>query len=142
MNATRHPMFSLKSKTALITGAGSGIGAAIADALAESGAMVIVSDRDERGGAATVQRITAAGGSARWLSLDISDENAVAAAVAKVGLAPDILVNNAGIGCIGSILQTAPADLDRLLNVNVRGTFLVTRAFVPGMLARGTGSVI
>jgi len=135
-------MFSLTAKLAFVTGAGSGIGAAIATAFARAGATVLVGDRDPVGGAATVATITAAGGSARFIAIDIADEASVAAAFAAVGAPLDILVNNAGVGCVGTVLETAPADLDRLLAVNVRGTFLVTRAFLPAMLARRAGSVI
>lgn len=133
-------MFSLKDKTALVTGAGSGIGAAIAETLAQAGARVFVADRDTAGAQRTVDKI--AGGSAQALALDIADESAVASAAAKIGGPLDVLVNNAGIGCIGSILQTTLADMNRLNAVNVNGTFLVTRAFLPAMLERGRGSVI
>jgi 2-keto-3-deoxy-L-fuconate dehydrogenase len=135
-------MFSLQGKLALITGAGSGIGAAIAEAFAGAGAAVVVADLDPSGGQATVDRIAQAGGSARYLSLDITQEPQVTAAVQGVGAPLDILVNNAGVGCVGSILQTPPAELDRLVAVNIRGTYLVTRAFLPAMLERGRGSVI
>ena len=135
-------MFSLKDKTALVTGAGSGIGAAIAAALAAAGAEVFVTDRDERGGRITVAGIVAAGGAAVFRALDITSEADVAAGCSALPRAPDILVNNAGVGCVGTILQTGPAELDRLIAVNVRGTYLVTRAFLPGMLARRSGSVI
>lgn len=135
-------MFSLKNKIALVTGAGSGIGAAIAHTFAEAGASVFVTDRDEAGGTATTARITAAGGKARFLRLDITREADIAAAVAAVGGPLDVLVNDAGVGCVGTILQTPLAEFDRLMEVNVRGTYLVTKAFLPAMLARGRGSVI
>lgn len=135
-------MFSLSQKTALVTGAGSGIGAAIAEVFATAGARVFVADRDEVGTQRTVQKITAAGGQAQALKLDIASESDVAAAVAAVGGPLDILVNNAGVGSVGTILQTTLADLNRLQSVNVNGTFLVTRAFLPAMLERKRGSVI
>jgi NAD(P)-dependent dehydrogenase (short-subunit alcohol dehydrogenase family) len=133
-------MFSLENKIAFVTGAGSGIGAAIAAALAAAGANVIVADRDEAGGRATTQKITGKGGRAEFVQLDISNEDEIARAATKGPV--DVLVNNAGVGCVGTILQTSPADFDRLNAVNVRGTFLVTKAFLPGMLGRGRGSVI
>jgi 2-keto-3-deoxy-L-fuconate dehydrogenase len=135
-------MFRLDQKNTLVTGAGSGIGAAIAEIFAQAGAQVLVTDVDHSAAVATVARIAAAGGNARALKLDIVNETEIAAAVTAAGGPLDVLVNNAGIGCIGTIVQTAPADFDRLMNVNVRGTFLVTRAFLPAMLARGRGSVI
>jgi 2-keto-3-deoxy-L-fuconate dehydrogenase len=137
-------MFSLKNKTALVTGAGSGIGAAIAEILAEAGARVFATDTDEKAATVTADRINASGHNARALRLDITRDTDIAAAVAAAAAAGplDILVNNAGIGCVGTILQTAPANLDRLMGVNVRGTFLVTQAFLPAMLAAGRGSVI
>jgi 2-keto-3-deoxy-L-fuconate dehydrogenase len=135
-------MFSLQGKTTLVTGAASGIGAAIAETFAQAGAAVLVADLDEKGGAAVVTRIKAAGGSARFLRLDITREADIAAAVAAVGGPLDVLVNNAGVGCVGTVLKTSLTDFDRLVAVNVRGTFLVTQAFLPAMLARGRGSVI
>lgn len=87
-------------------------------------------------------KITAAGGSAQALRLDIANEAEITAARAAIGAPLDILVNNAGVGSIGTILQTSTADLNRLIGVNVTGTFLVTKAFLPDMLARGQGSVI
>jgi 2-keto-3-deoxy-L-fuconate dehydrogenase len=134
-------MFSLKQKNALVTGAGSGIGAAIARVLAEAGAHVWVTDVDLKGGASTVAQIVAAGGRAEFVSLDVTDDNAITAAAARCG-ALDILVNNAGVGHVGSIGQTTASDLDRLYAVNVRGVFAVTKAFLPAMLERRQGSVI
>lgn len=135
-------MFRLDRKTALVTGAGSGIGAATAEIFAEAGAEVFVTDFDGAAAAATASRIVAAGGKARAFKLDISREVDVTASVAEVGVALDVLVNNAGVGCVGTILTTPPSEFDRLNQVNVRGTFLVTQAFLPAMLARGRGSVI
>ena len=135
-------MFSLKDKIALVTGAGSGIGAAIAETFAKAGAHVFVADRDEPAAQATARRITDSNGSATPLKLDISNDDEVAAAHAAIGRPLDILVNNAGVGTVGTILQTSPAELNRLINVNVTGTFLVTRAFLPAMLERRSGSVI
>ncbi len=134
-------MFSLRDKAALVTGAGSGIGRAIAERFARAGARVIVADITETSGRETVAHITAAGGSAEFASLDVADDAAAAALAARLGRL-DILVNNAGIGHVGTILQTTAADLDRLYRVNVRGPFNVTKAFLPAMLAARRGSVI
>lgn len=134
-------MFDLRTKTALVTGAGSGIGQAIALRFATAGARVVVVDRDQAAGEATVAAIRAADGTASFAALDVAD------AAAALGLAArsepvDILVNNAGIGHVGTLLGTTAADLDRLHAVNVRGPFNLCKAFVPAMLARKSGSVI
>ena len=134
-------MFSLAQKTALVTGAGSGIGQAIARLFAQQGAFVWVVERDAPAGRSTVEAIKAAGGQADLAELDVSDPAAVTALAGR--LPPlDLLVNNAGVGHVGGLLQTTAADLDRLHAVNVRGTFNLCRAFVPAMLERRRGSVI
>lgn len=134
-------MFSLAHKTALVTGAGSGIGQAIAQLFARQGAFVWIVDRDAAAGRATVASITASSGQADFAELDVSDPAAVAVVAGRI-TSLDLLVNNAGIGHVGSLLGTTAADLDRLYAVNVRGTFNLCHAFVPGMLERGRGSVI
>jgi NAD(P)-dependent dehydrogenase (short-subunit alcohol dehydrogenase family) len=138
-------MASLAGKIALVTGAGSGIGAAIADRFATLGAHIFSTDIDERAAGETVRRITAAGGSAEALRLDVTreaDASAVAAAVLARQQRLDILVNNAGVGHVGTILQATGDDLDRLYAVNVRGVFTVTKAFLPSMIARRAGSIV
>jgi len=134
-------MFSLTQKVALVTGAGSGIGLAIAQLFARQGARVWVIDRDVAAGNAAVSAIRAAGGTAEFAQVDVSDAAAIETLAGHVG-ALDILVNNAGIGHVGSLLATAAADLDRLHAVNVRGPFNLCKSFVPGMLERQRGSVI
>ena len=134
-------MFDLTNKAALVTGAGSGIGRAIAQRFAAAGAKVHVTDVDETGGRETVALVTKAGGDADFVRLDVTDEAAADALAQQLG-ALDVLVNSAGIGHVGTILQTTAADLDRLYRVNVRGVFNVTKAFLPAMLARRSGSII
>jgi 2-keto-3-deoxy-L-fuconate dehydrogenase len=134
-------MFRLDAKTALVTGAGSGIGEAIALCFAAQGALVWVVDRDEPKAAATVAAIRAAGGRAESAAVDVSDSAAVASLAKRVPTL-DILVNNAGIGHVGDIRSTEAADLDRLFAVNVRGAFNCCKAFVPAMLERRRGSVV
>jgi NAD(P)-dependent dehydrogenase (short-subunit alcohol dehydrogenase family) len=136
-------MFSLAGKTALVTGAGSGIGAAIAHAFARAGALVVVTDRDAESGSKTTREIIASGTRAEFAPLDVTDESACdAVAQSPLGRDVSILVNNAGIGHVGTILQTTGQDLDRLWAVNVRGVFNLCKAFVPGMLQRRGGSIV
>jgi 2-keto-3-deoxy-L-fuconate dehydrogenase len=106
-----------------------------------AGASVWVADRDPAAGQRTVASIRAAGGQADFAALDVADPKA--AEILRDRLpALDILVNNAGIGHVGNLLVTTADDLDRLHSVNVRGPFNLCKAFVPAMLARGSGSVI
>ena len=138
-------MFSLKNKIALVTGAGSGIGAAIAETFARAGAFIFVTDRDANGGKITVEKIKCEGGDAEFFSLDVTDEEAcqkIAQQVHAKKKRLDILVNNAGIGHVGTILQTSGADFDRLYAVNVRGVFNVTKIFLAGMLAQKNGVIV
>lgn len=134
-------MFKLTAKTALVTGAGSGIGQAIAQTLAAAGAQVIVADLNATAGESTAAAIRAAGGAASFAPLDVADPAASAALATQAGPV-HILVNNAGIGHVGNLLGTTAADLDRLHAVNVRGVFNLCKAFVPAMLERGSGSVV
>src|SRR5437899_1719250 len=137
-------MISLAGKSALITGAGSGIGAAIAERFAGLGAHVWATDRDERTARDTAERIRRAGGAADALALDVTDAAAATEAASafegRGGI--HVLVNNAGIGHVGTILQATGADLDRLYAVNVRGVFNMTRAFLPAMIARRSGAIV
>jgi 2-keto-3-deoxy-L-fuconate dehydrogenase len=138
-------MFSLANKIALVTGAGSGIGAAIAEVFARAGAHVIVADLQEEAGRATTQKIVSPGGRGEFQSINVADESSVTTAVSEVLQKHgrlDILVNNAGIGHVGTILQTNGADLDRLYSVNVRGVFNMSKAFLPKMLERKSGNII
>lgn len=138
-------MFDLSNKTALVTGAGSGIGASIAETFAQAGARVFVTDLNEASARETTARIVGAGGSAEALALDIRDEDAcqqIAGHVHATATRLDILVNNAGAGHVGTMLQMAGADLDRLYLVNVRGTVNVTKVFLPDMVARRAGVIV
>ena len=138
-------MFNLENKIALVTGAGSGIGAAIAETFARTKAFVYLTDRDEKAGETAVSRLKAGGGEAEFIGLDVSREEDCVRAAERVHRAKgrlDILVNNAGIGHVGTLLQTAGSDLDRLYAVNVRGVFNVTKAFLPGMVARKNGVIV
>ncbi len=138
-------MFDLTNKTAIITGAGSGIGAAIAIAMAHHGARVYIAERDEKTGSAIAEKVCAAGGKAAFVPLDVSNEAGCRACAKRVldehGGA-DILVNNAGIGAIGNVLSTKEEDLDRLWKVNVKGVMYMTQAFLPAMVERKKGSIV
>ncbi len=129
-------MFNLAKKAALVTGAASGIGAALAETFAQAGATLWVADRNEADGRAQAERI---GG--KFLALDVASEQECAQAAQTVG-ALDILANVAGIGHVGTLINTTAGDLDRLHAVNVRGVFNCCKAFVPAMLERKSGSVI
>jgi NAD(P)-dependent dehydrogenase (short-subunit alcohol dehydrogenase family) len=138
-------MFSLQNKITLVTGAGSGIGASIAETFGRADAYVFVTDRDERAGRETAEKIKAQKGRAEFLTLDVSSEencDRVAQAVFGAKDRLDVLVNNAGIGHVGTMMQTTGADLDRLYAVNVRGVFNVIHVFLPGMLKRNSGNII
>lgn len=139
-------MSELNGRTALVTGAGRGIGAAIASALAEAGAAVAVNYAHSREKAdAVVAGIEAAGGRAVAVAADVADEDAVEAMMRAVDEAlgpPDIVVNNAGIIDQRRTAETSAADFDRVIAVNLRGTFLVGRAAIRRMQARGGGRII
>lgn len=138
-------MFSLSGRIALVTGAGSGIGAAIAETFAAAGARVVVTDLRAEAAEAVAGRIRSLGHAAESMPLDVVAESDVTRTADQVHARHgrlDVLVNNAGIGHVGTLPTTSTADLERLWGVNVRGVFQVTRAFLPGMLARRSGTIV
>lgn len=130
--------FRLNGRHALVTGGASGIGEATVKELVRAGAFVWVADINLSAAEALANSLP----SARAVDLDVTNPESIAAAASKVSRL-DILVNNAGIGHVGSIEHTEPVDFDRLLNVNVRSVYLVTRAFLPLLLTaqENAGSV-
>jgi NAD(P)-dependent dehydrogenase (short-subunit alcohol dehydrogenase family) len=122
--------FRLDNRHALVTGGASGIGEATVKELVRAGAFVWIADID----IPAAETLAAGLPSTEVLHLDVTSPESIAAAVARLTRL-DILVNNAGIGHVGSIETTEPEDFDRLLNVNVRAVYLVTRAFMPLLLA-------
>jgi NAD(P)-dependent dehydrogenase (short-subunit alcohol dehydrogenase family) len=138
-------MFKLNDKVAVITGAASGIGEAIARTFAKAGAEVYVLDRDAANGRRVAESIESEGGRAEFVETDVASEdscNIAASFVHDVHGRCDVLVNNAGIGHVGTVLTTKGEDLDRLYAVNVKGVHNASRAFLPGMVERKWGSVV
>jgi len=138
-------MTPLATEVALVTGAGSGIGRAIALRLAAAGARVGVLDRDALSAQSSVDRIQSAGGDARAVVADITDRAAVEAAVAEFRDAfgaISILVNNAGWDRIEPFIRNDPALWDRLIDINLKGPIYCTRAVVDDMMAAGRGKIV
>ncbi|OZG28922.1 3-oxoacyl-ACP reductase [Williamsia sp. 1138] len=130
----------------LVTGAGSGLGRAIAIRLAKDGAKVVVSDISQEGGAVTVDAIEAAGGKAAFIEADVSDADSVEALIAGSieylgGL--DLAVNNAGIAHTpGDLHQLSIAEWDAVMGVDLRGTFLCMRGELAHMVETGHGKIV
>ncbi|WP_285706526.1 3-oxoacyl-ACP reductase FabG [Microtetraspora sp. NBRC 16547] len=132
-------------RTAIVTGAARGIGAAVAKWLARDGLAVGVIDLDEADCAGTVEAIRGEGGSAVAVAADVADEAAVTAAVARVAAElgpPTVLVNNAGVGPRADLVEMTTQQWDAVLGVNLRGPFFVTRAVVPHMIEAGWGRIV
>jgi len=138
-------MFDSTGRTALVTGAATGLGAAIAVALAEAGADVAISDRPGVDLGATRDLVAAHGRRVLALDIDVRDQAQIAAGVAAAerGLGPiDILVNNAGINRPTPALDVALDNWEDHFLTNVRGGFLLSQAVARGMMARGWGRII
>lgn len=142
MTPSALPTVSLQGRTALVTGAATGIGRACALRLAQAGAFVWVNHLGQAGAAGDVVRdIAAAGGRAQAIEADVSAAAAVQRMAGAVG-AVDVLVNNAGVIQEKPFLETTEADWDRILAVDLKAVFLVCRAFVPGMLSKRQGAIV
>jgi NAD(P)-dependent dehydrogenase (short-subunit alcohol dehydrogenase family) len=141
------PAAKPKSPVILVTGASQGIGAAIAKVFANSlgtGARLALVARNAKNLAATARACAKAGATVEAFACDVSDATAVgamAAAVVKRFGAVDVLINNAGVFAAAPFAETTVEDFDRIVAANLRSAFLVTKAFVPGMIARKHGDV-
>jgi len=137
----------LQGRTALVTGAGTGIGRGIALLFAQEGATIVVNDYDATSGERNVELIEDAGGRGVFVRADVSDPAAVGAmidAAVQVSGRVDVLVNNAGIDLpqATSVVDTRIEDWDRTLAVNLRGVFLCSRAVIPLMKEKGGGVIV
>lgn len=136
-------MFRLDGRRVAVTGAASGIGLAIAELFADQGADVALLDLNEAKVADEAARVTGRGqGKAQGVPCDVSDPRSVVQAFAAIDLPIDTLVNCAGIAHVGNLLTTSADDLNRLYEVNVRGTCLCMQAAVPSMLEAGRGVIL
>jgi NAD(P)-dependent dehydrogenase (short-subunit alcohol dehydrogenase family) len=128
----------------VVTGAGSGIGRAIALRFAGSGACVRLLDIDEKAAEAVASEISKCGANAKAYPCDVSRQQSVNSAFQKIAeeKSPDILVNNAGISHVGNLQNTSEEDFDRVFSVNVKGTYNCMRAAVPHMVANGGGIIL
>lgn len=135
----------LKNKVAIITGASSGIGVGIADVFAEEGARVVCVARREADGQAVAEAIRQRGGQAVFIRCDVSKEEDVVAMTRQVidqfGRI-DVLVNNAGVNFVKPFEELTSNDWDRVMGVDLRGTFLCIRACIEQFLQQGSGSVV
>jgi 3-oxoacyl-[acyl-carrier protein] reductase len=138
-------MSDLKNKNALITGAGKGIGKAIAIALAKEGVNVILISRTQLDVEQLAVKIENFGVKSLALTADVSDINSINKAV-ETALSKfktiDILINNAGIASFGKFLELEPTEWEKIIQVNLMGTYYTTRAVLPNMIERQTGDII
>lgn len=137
----RRRRLPLAGRHLLITGAGSGLGRRMAVLAATRGARVTVWDLDAGAAETTCERIRSVGGIGAAEAVDVSDEAAVQAAAERAGVV-DVLVNNAGVVSGGALLENSSEKIRRTFEVNVLALYWTTRALLPGMLERGTGTVV
>ncbi|MFJ3503529.1 MULTISPECIES: SDR family NAD(P)-dependent oxidoreductase [unclassified Streptomyces] len=138
-------LFSLDGRTALVTGGSSGIGRAVAGALARAGAKVVVLARRKPELVATVDELTADGCRAAWVSADLSTREGIRAGAEEAAAVfgePDVLVNSAGINLRPPLGELGEDVWDATMTVNLEAPFLLGQRFGPGMAARGFGRII
>lgn len=135
-------LLSLRGRTAVVTGAAQGFGAAISRRLAEAGARVVVADTNADGATATAQWIAHAGGDTEAHTVDVADETQVADLFASLSPGPEILINNAGVFSNYLAINMPKDEFERVLRVNVTGSFLCSQAAARSMLASRKGGVI
>jgi NAD(P)-dependent dehydrogenase (short-subunit alcohol dehydrogenase family) len=141
----RTEMKRLENKACIVTGAGSGIGKATAERLAEEGGKVVCVDLNKDAAEATVKEIRANGGVAEAVAADVSDDKQVRTFVDKCAQlygSVDVLVNNAGVNIPGVFHEVSNDVIDKTLNVNLKGPMYGCRAVIPYMLKQGGGSVV
>jgi NAD(P)-dependent dehydrogenase (short-subunit alcohol dehydrogenase family) len=134
-------MFDLTGRTALVVGAGSGMGEAGAHGLAAFGARVFCADVNAAAAENTAEQIRSEGGKGEALALDMTDPESVRAAVERVGV-PDVLVSTPSINVRKLLVKTTDEEFDRVIDLNLKGTFRLIREFGGGMAERGSGSII
>ena len=134
-------MFDLTEKTALVVGAGSGIGEASAHGLAAFGAHVVCADMDVDAAENTAGEIRSEGGVAEALELNMTNPESIGAAVESVG-APDVLVSTPSVNVRKPVLEITDEEFDKIVELNLKGTFRLIRDFGRGMAERGSGSII
>jgi NAD(P)-dependent dehydrogenase (short-subunit alcohol dehydrogenase family) len=138
-------LFSLDGRVALVTGGSSGIGQAMAGALARAGARVVLLARGEGRLKESAAAMRAAGCAAEWVSADLADRAEVGRAAAEAAEAfgePDILLNCAGVNLRPPLDELTPAEWDQTIAVNLTAPFLLGQRFGPGMAARGWGRIV
>lgn len=138
-------MSSLSSPTALVTGGNRGIGRAICTGLVERGVRVVLGSRDDANGEAAARPLREQGGTVRVETIDVAEPNSIEACADRLAsddVTVDVLVNNAGVYPEADALNVSLDQLEEAWTVNTRGPWLLTQAFVPGMVERGYGRVV
>ncbi len=134
-----------KGKVAVVTGGGSGIGKACAREFSENNAAVAVVDRDPKAGRETALELKSKGGEVEFFQVDVSSRSEVESLVPRIVSAfggIDMLVSNAGIQRYGTVTTTSEEEWDEVMNINLKGAFLMSKYFIPKMIERGGGSIV
>ncbi|HET7478805.1 MAG TPA: SDR family oxidoreductase [Rubrobacteraceae bacterium] len=134
-------MFDLTGKTALVVGAGSGIGEASAHGLAAFGAEVLAADVNAEAAEATAAEVRKSGGKSVAVGMDMLNSESVEAIAQEIGT-PDVLVSTPSVNVRKPVLEISDEEFDRIVNLNLKGTFRLVRQFGRGMAERGSGSII